>query len=77
MNFEIISKISNIEAIAVGSGVRDIQRLRRMYGFGKWRKLKGIATIKLWNGKIRLAELHWYEAHGIGKREMKRKRYLD
>ncbi|MGC2237876.1 MAG: hypothetical protein WA584_17075 [Pyrinomonadaceae bacterium] len=77
MNFEIISPISNIEAIAVGSGVRDIQRLRRMYGFGKWRKLKGVATIKLWNGKIRLAELHWYEAHGIGKREMKRKRYLD
>lgn len=60
MNFEIISPISNIETIAAGSGVRDIQRLRRMYGFGKWRKLKGTATIKLWNGKIRLAELHWH-----------------
>lgn len=77
MNFEIISPITNIEVIASGSGIRDIQRLRRMYGTGRWRKLKGVATIKLWNGKIRLAELHWYEAHGIGKREMKRKNYLD
>lgn len=77
MNFEIISPITNIEAIAVGNGIRDIKRLRKMYGIGKWRKLKGIATIRLWNGKIRLAELHWYEAHGIGKREMKRKNYLD
>jgi len=48
-----------------------------MYGRGKWRKLKGIATIKMWNGRVRLAELHWYEAHGIGKRELKRKHYLD
>jgi hypothetical protein len=77
MNFEIISPITNIEVIASGSGIRDIQRLRRMYGIGRWRKLKGVATIKLWNGRIRLAEVHWYEAHGIGKREMKRKNYLD
>ena len=77
MNFEIVSPINNIETIAVENGIRDIRRLRRMYGKGRWRKLKGEALIKLWNGKIRLAELHWYEAHGIGKREMKRKRYLD
>jgi hypothetical protein len=77
MNFEIISPITNIEVIASGKGIRDIQRLRRMYGIGRWRKLKGVATIKLWNGRIRLAEIHWYEAHGIGKREMKRKSYLD
>ena len=77
MNFEIISEITDIETIAAGSGIRDILRLRRMYGRGKWRKLKGIATIKMWNGRVRLAELHWYEAHGIGKRELKRKHYLD
>ncbi len=77
MNFEIVSPNTNIETIAVENGIRDIRRLRRMYGKGRWRKLKGEATIKLWNGKIKLAELHWYEAHGIGKLEMKRKRYLD
>ena len=77
MNFEILSPITNIETIAIGKSIRDLKRLRRLYGFGRWRKLKGIATIRLWNGRIRLAELHWYEAHGIGKREMKRKNYLD
>lgn len=77
MNFEILSEITEIETIAVGSGIRDVARLRRQYGPGRWRKLKGTATIKLRNGKIRLAELHWYEAHGIGKREIKRKCYLD
>jgi len=77
MNFEIISDISHIEAIAIGSGIRDVARLRRMYGKGRWRKLKGVAKVRLRSGRIRLAELHWYEAHGIGKREMKRKRYLD
>jgi hypothetical protein len=77
MIFEIISPVTEIETIAVGSGIRDIARLRRMYGQGRWRKMKGAATIKLRNGKIRSAELHWYEAHGIGKKEIKRKRYLD
>lgn len=77
MNFEIISEITNVETIAAGSGIRDILRLRRMYGRGRWRKLKGVATIRTWNGRIRLAELHWYEAHGIGRWEMKRKHYLD
>jgi len=51
--------------------------LERIYGQGRWRKLKGIATVQLENGRIRLAEIHWYEAHGIGKRQMKIKRYLD
>jgi hypothetical protein len=77
MNFEIISEITDIEAIAIGSKIRDVLRLRRMYGKGRWRKLKGVAKVRLRSGRIRLAELHWYEAHGIGKREMKRKRYLD
>ena len=77
MNFEIIGEITDIEPIAIGSKIRDISRLRRRYGKGRWRKLKGVATVRLRSGRIRLAELHWYEAHGIGRKEMKRKRYLD
>lgn len=77
MNFEVVGEISDVETIAAGSGIRDLARLRRVYGSGRWRKLKGVAQVQLGNGRIRLAELHWYEAHGIGKREMKRKRYLD
>lgn len=75
--FEIIGKITNIEIIAVGSNIREISQLREKHGRGRWRKLKGIATVKLRNDKIRLAELHWYEAHGIGKYKMKIKRFLD
>ena len=66
MNFEIIGEITNIETIAGGSAIRGIARLRKQYGDARWRKLKGIATIRLANGRIRQAELHWYEAHGIG-----------
>jgi hypothetical protein len=61
----------------VGSAIREVARLRKQYGRGRWRKLKGMALIRLANGRIRRAELHWYEAHGIGKREIKRKRYMD
>jgi len=77
MNFEIISEIIDIEPIAVSNDIRDIQRLRKAYGKSKWRKLKGIALIRLVTGRIRRAELHWYEASGIGRKEIKRKRYLD
>lgn len=77
MNFEIIGEITVVETIAAGTGIRDIRRLRKNYGKGRWRKLKGVARVRLDNGRIRLAELHWYEAHGIGKREIKRKCYLD
>jgi len=77
MPFEIISEITEIEVIAVGSSIRDLTRLRKQYGRARWRKLKGIASISLANGRVRLAELHWYEAHGVGKKEIKRKRYLD
>ena len=77
MEFEIIGGIRDMETIAVGAGVRDRARLRKMYGRGRWRKRKGTARIRLRNGTTRLAELHWYEAHGIGKKEFKRKRYLD
>ncbi len=76
MFFKILGKIENIEIISKGRGIRDLRRIRKIYGKGIWRKLKGIATIKLRNGKVKIAELHWYEAHGIGKKEIKRKRYL-
>ena len=77
MPFQIISEITAIEPIAAGPSIRDHARLRKQYGPGRWRKLKGVAMIRLRNGRIRKAELHWYEAHGIGKKEIKRKRYLD
>ncbi|MEH2384987.1 MAG: hypothetical protein V7K14_04160 [Nostoc sp.] len=76
MNFEIIGDITNIEIIAVGNSIRELERLRKTYGSGRWRKLKGFATISLDNGSIYEAELHWYEAHGIGKKEIKIKRFL-
>jgi len=77
MPFEIVGEITQIETIAVGSRIRDLPRLRRLYGRGRWRKLKGIAAVRLRTGRIRKAELHWYEAHGIGRKEIKRKRYVD
>jgi hypothetical protein len=77
MHFEIIGEITNVETIAVGNAIRGIARLRKCYGHGRWRKLKGIATVRLPSGRTRRAEIHWYEAHGIGKKEIKRKRYLD
>lgn len=77
MNFEIVGEIFVVETIATGTGIREIKRLRKNYGKGRWRKMKGVATVRLASGRIRLAQLHWYEAHGIGKREIKRKCYLD
>ena len=77
MNFDIIDNISEVETIAKGAGIRELNRLRKLYGSGNWKKMKGIAHIRLSSGRIRLAELHWYEAHGIGKKEIKRKRYLE
>ena len=77
MDFEILGEITGLETIASGRGIRDLRRLQRNYGKGRWRKMKGSARIRLRNGDVRVAEIHWYEAHGIGKREFKRKRYLD
>lgn len=77
MNFDIIDKITEIEIIAKGTGIRELNRLKKFYGLGNWKKMKGIARIRLSSGKIRLAELHWYEVHGIGKKEIKRKKYLE
>jgi hypothetical protein len=77
VHFEIIGEIEEVETMAVGGSIRDIMRLQKQFGRGRWRKLKGFAQVRLQNGNIRKAELHWYEAHGIGKRKMKIKRFLD
>ena len=71
MNFEIIGPLYEVESIAVDSSIRCLPRLRRAYGPGRWRKLKGRAKIEWEDGTIATAELHWYEAHGVGRREMK------
>ena len=76
MRFELLSEIRNVESIASGTTVHDRRRLNREYGRGKWRKLKGIATVRLFDGTVCEAELHWYEAHGIGKKEIKFKKPL-
>jgi hypothetical protein len=75
--FEIVGEIEEIETIAVGGRIRDIMRLRRKFGPGRWRKLKGVARVRLANSITRRAEVHWYEAHGIGRKKMKIKRFLD
>ena len=75
--FEIIGEITGIETIARGHGICELARLNRAHGETRWRKLKGVATIRLQNGSERRAEVHWYEGHGVGQREIKRKRYLD
>jgi hypothetical protein len=74
MDFEIVGAVSDIEVIAVGKSIRELKRLKKAYGAGRWRKLKGIATVRLSDGTMCKAEVHWYEAHGIGKRETKLKR---
>jgi hypothetical protein len=74
VNFQIIGEIAAVETIAAGTGVRARRRLTRLYGRGNWRKMKGKATIQLSDGTICEAEIHWYEAHGIGKKELKFKR---
>ena len=76
MYFEIIGELSAVETIATGSGIRELARLRKNYGRGRWRKRKGIARVRLASGEIVFAELHWYEATGIGKREFKIKYVL-
>ncbi len=71
LDFKLVSEITNIEIIAVNKSIRDLGRLNRIYGKSRWRKLKGVANVELLNGRVRFAEVHWYEAHGIGKKEMK------
>ena len=76
MHFEIIGEISETETFAAGAGIREIARLRRVYGRGRWRKRKGIARVWLADGTIRLAEVHRYEAGGLGRKEYKIKQLL-
>jgi hypothetical protein len=73
MDFEIVGNIEHIDVIATGQSIRDLVRLRKYYGAGRWRKLKGFATVRLLDGSLHIAELHWYEAHGIGRKEIKLK----
>ena len=77
MHFEVIGGIAEVELIASGSGIRILPVLRRRHGRGRWRKLKGKALVRLADGTVRRAEVHWFEAHGIGKRKMRIKRFLD
>ena len=77
MKFEIVGEIEQAGTIASGRGVKIRSLLRKIHGRGRWRKRKGVATVRLANGKLRRVELHWYEAHGVGKRDFKIKQYLD
>ena len=77
MDFAIIGDITDVETFAVGRGIHERGRLRKRYGKGRWRKRKGRARVRLSDGTVREAELHWYEATGIGRKELKIKRYLD
>jgi len=77
MDFEIVGEIEGAETIAAGSGIRIVSILTKRYGKGRWRKRKGVASIRLADGTMRIAELHWFEGHGIGKKKMRIKRFLD
>jgi hypothetical protein len=76
MTFEILGEISEIETFAAGSAIREVARLRRIYGRGRWRKRKGAARIRLSDGSVHVAEIHWYEAAGIGRKEFEIKHLL-
>lgn len=77
MYIEIVGDITHAETFAIGTSIRELARLRKRYGRGRWRKRKGIARVRLEDGAIRQAEVHWYEAHGIGRRDFKIKHYID
>jgi hypothetical protein len=77
VKFELLGPITDIETIARGRGINELARLRRQHGNGRWRKLKGKALVRLVDGWVGYAEIHWYEAHGIGRRDMKVKRRLE
>ncbi len=76
IEFELVGEIRAVETIAAGHGIRILAKLNRLYGSGNWRKLKGVASVRLPDGTIAEAEVHWFEAHGIGKRRMKIKRLI-
>ncbi len=77
MYFEIVGEITHTETFAFSSSIREIARLRRLYGKGRWRKRKGLVRVRLDGGSVHIAEIHWYEASGIGKRELKIKRLIE
>ena len=77
MWFTIRGEISEVEVVAVGASIRELPRLRKIHGPGRWRKLKGVATVEFPDGTTHLAEVHWYEAHGIGRKAVKIKRLLE
>jgi hypothetical protein len=77
VHFELISPITEIQTFAVGNAIREIDRLRRVYGPGRWRKRKGVAMVRLSDGTVHRAEVHWYEATSIGRKELKIKLLLD
>ena len=77
MHFEIVGEITDIKPVAIGARIQILPLLRKRYGKGRWRKLKGVATVRLSDGTVRRAEIHWFEAHGIGKRKMRVKRFLE
>ena len=77
MDWEIVGPVRKTETIAAGREIREVRRLRKVYGKGRWRKLKGTAQVRLPDGSVCEAEIHWYEAHGIGRKELKIKRLLD
>jgi hypothetical protein len=75
-SFEILGEITNVEIIAVGKSIAILKRLKRFYGDGRWRKLKGVARVRLPDGSVCKAEIHWYEMSGAGRKEYKIKRLL-
>ena len=77
MFFEILGELSGVETFAIGNSIRELPRLRKLYGKGRWRKRKGFAAVALPNGTIRKVEIHWYEASGIGKKECKIEHFVE
>jgi hypothetical protein len=77
MDFELVGELSDVETIAVNLSIRENADLKARYGSRRWRKLKGVGLVRLPNGNVRRAEIHWYEAHGVGRRKMKIKRFLN
>ena len=75
--FEIIGPISDVQIIAVNRQIRELHNLRKLFGNARWRKMKGFAAVRFSNGLVFRSELHWYEAHGIGRRKMKVKQLLE
>jgi hypothetical protein len=75
VDFTLVGEITDVEVIAVGRKIRELKRLRKVYGASRWRKMKGVALVRLRDGTIGYGELHWYEAHGIGRKEVKLKRF--